>query len=122
MEDEKTQYHGDKEVKITKKEQLKKTKIPNPKKLDPCELRGFKDSILDTSAGICQVCKTEGVQDFHHAQFGCSGANKDDRTLVGICRGCHHLIHHSRKGRGKELREVAIEIGEKNWKSWCNDG
>ena len=100
---------------MTKKAQLQKTKRKNPKRLDPCELRAYKDSILDVSGGICQLCSEERAVDMHHSLYGSRGADKDDRSLVAVCRDCHDKCHQSKHGA---LNSKAKEIGIDNWREY----
>lgn len=99
----------------SKEAQLKKNRKQNEKKLPPVELKAFTDFIFSISKGKCQVCKTAKIGEYHHGVYGSNGADKDDRTLVGICRKCHHAIHHARNNNSQLLRRNAERIGRNNW-------
>lgn len=98
-----------------KSAQTKKNKKINPKKLPKETLQNFIDTIFKLAKGKCQICKAKKIDEYHHSIYGNFGADKDDRSLVGICRGCHFAIHHGKNGGSQELRYKAIPIGEKNW-------
>ena len=100
---------------LSKEDQLKKNKKPNLKKLSPIELQLFEEFIFEKSGGLCQLCKTEPLNTYHHSRFGNMGACKDDRSLIAICQADHHEIHHGNKGIGRALRNLAIIIGDENW-------
>lgn len=96
---------------MTKEEQLKKNKKENPKRMSKYDLDQYKSFIFNKTGGTCQMCG--GVaDDFHHSRFGRQGADKDDRSLVAVCRKCHTRCHQEKNGTyGNE----AIKIGDKNW-------
>lgn len=98
-----------------KSKQLKKNKKENPKKLPRETLQNFIDLIFKRAKGKCQLCTVKKIDEYHHSIFGSMGADRDDRSLMGICRECHYAIHHGRDGRGQKLRQEAIKIGAKNW-------
>lgn len=100
---------------FSKASQLKKTRQKNEKKLTDKEKKSFIETIDNQSGGKCQLCKIFETDEYHHSIYGSFGADKDDRSLMAICRGCHFLIHHSRESRSKEARQEAIEIGAINW-------
>lgn len=101
----------------SKEIQLKKTKNKNDKRLDPCEYRALKDSILDRTNGICQLCGVASGDDFHHSKWGKYGADKIDSSVVLVCRTCHSNCHKDKHG---ELNTLAVEIGENNWERYSN--
>ncbi len=103
---------------MTKQEQTKKNRQKDEKKLSQEKYFLFCGHILEKANYICQLCNSHAIDDMHHSKFGCFGANKDDRSLVGICRSCHSAIHD--KGN-KKKRERAVKIGEENWKGFCNE-
>lgn len=96
----------------TKKEQLKWKKTKNPKKLPPKQLQAFKNYINKQTKYICQICNKRLAVEYHHALFG---ANKDDKTLVAICRHCHSDIHVK---SDKEKESFAKLVGSKNWEEF----
>lgn len=99
----------------SKAEQLKKAPKEDEKKLSDKEKKEFIETIDGISGGKCQLCKNFKTDEYHHSIFGNFGADKDDRSLMAICRGCHYLIHHSRSSRSREARQEAIKIGIFNW-------
>jgi len=94
-----------------KSNQLKKTKKTNPKKMPKSEYRQHCNHIREISFGNCQICKHAG-EDMHHSIFGNYGANKDDRSIVLVCRECHDKCHKDR-----EFNQKAILIGAINYES-----
>lgn len=98
-----------------KSAQTKKHKKDNPKKLPKPTLQNFIDTIFKLSKGKCQICKVNKIDEYHHALYGNFGADKDDRSLVGICRECHYCIHHGKNGGSQKLRQNAVLVGENNW-------
>lgn len=98
---------------MTKKQQLKKQKKKNPKKLDRFELMEYKDHILEKCYGLCQICGDKAV-DFHHPYFGRYGADKDDRKLTALCRKCHNECHKSKSG---DMNTQSKRIADDNWRS-----
>lgn len=105
-----------------KSKQTKKHTVRDEKKLSVKEKSAFIAKINEISKGKCQVCLDNSTDDYHHSIYGSFGADKDDRTLVAICRECHHTIHHSRNGQGRTLRNKAIPIGLANWKAFKKKG
>lgn len=99
----------------SKAKQLQKNREKDEKKLSKREKEAFIETIDNLSGGKCQLCKNFGTDEYHHSIFGNFGADKDDRSLMAICRGCHYLIHHSRSSGSREARQKAIAIGVKNW-------
>lgn len=81
----------------SKQSQLQKNKQPNQNKMSEKEYQA-KCKWLFTKYPICQICGINKSEDAHHAKFGNMGADKDDRTIIAVCRECHHMIHHSRTG------------------------
>ena len=107
---------------FSKASQLKKAPKQNDKKLDQKEKKEFIAKIDEISKGKCQLCKAKKTDEYHHSAFGRMGADKDDRTLVAVCRECHYEIHHGKNGNGQPLRYKALEIGAKNWKAFKKKG
>jgi hypothetical protein len=100
---------------LSKEEQLKRSKPKNPKKLGYIAWHDYVDYLNDFSNGKCQVCKTNPLHDFHHAIFGSYGADKDDHSLVGVCRKCHEDCHKDKHGA---VNSKAVRIGRSNWKKY----
>jgi len=104
----------------TKESQLKKEKKPNPKKMTKIEKSLYEDFISDKAKGKCQCgCGRDGVE-FHHSK---RGINKDDRSIILICRRCHILIHnmeYNNIDKSSQLNLLAKEKGEENWKEYIS--
>jgi len=101
---------------MTKSEQLKKHKEPNPKKMDKATYRRYVDKIREYSDGMCQGdgCENE-AKDIHHGAFG---RDKDDRTITAICMYCHYTIHHGTDTDRKKARtDEFLAIGWANWQA-----
>lgn len=96
---------------MTKKDQLKKNRKPNPKKLSRPENEAYRCTIDEISFGKCQLCGTIG-QDYHHPYYGNRGADKDDRYQLAVCRTCHTECHRSKHGA---MNTKAKGIAEENW-------
>jgi hypothetical protein len=94
---------------LSKKSQTYKAPKTKDKKLSKSEYRNFCDSIIYWSDGICQWCEKSQGKDMHHSSYGCMGANKDDKTLVLLCRECHELAH---SGANREALQI---LGKANW-------
>jgi hypothetical protein len=102
---------------MTKAQQTKKNRTPNPRKMTAIELQLFKDFIFDRADGMCQCgCGNVG-EDFHHSE---SGYKKDDKSLVLICREEHTIIHHGTDtDRAERLKVLTKGIGRDNWRAYC---
>jgi len=101
---------------LSKSKQLNWNKAKNDKKLSKPELESFVGTIDRISKGFCQLCKVNKIGEYHHSLYGSFGADKDDRSLMGICVPCHYAIHHGKDGGSQELRARAIVIGARNWR------
>lgn len=106
----------------SKQVQLQKTKKDNPKKM-PKALYQKKCDWLFEKYPKCQVCLINNSEDAHHAKYGNGGADKDDRSIIALCRECHRMIHHSRTGivekHGYEAMRHRLEIlGYANHDEW----
>ncbi len=100
---------------MTKKEQLSKAKKPNSKKLGYVVFMDYCDFINERAEGMCQICHSAPLAEMHHSLFGCYGADKDDRSIVGTCLQCHIDMHKDKKG----LKSMdAQTIAEANWKAF----
>ena len=99
---------------MTKQAQTHKTKSPNPKKLSKSEYRQYCDFILDQADGVCQYCNQAAIAEFHHTKFGRYGADKDDRSIIGVCLQCHLDLHANRD----KNRLAAVQVHD-NWDNFC---
>ena len=88
---------GEKSPMYSKDAQLQKVKKHNPKKLSAKELKEFKLWIREDSNNKCQHCHACMIESYHHARYGKYGADKDDRSLNGLCDACHKWMHLSRQ-------------------------
>ena len=86
-----------------------KTKKENRLKND--ELVLFRIFISEKTMDTCQICHKEHIADFHHLFYGSYGADKDDRTLIGVCRKCHEWCHKNKHQSQKDYKKVA----DLNW-------
>jgi hypothetical protein len=103
----------------SKKDQLKKRKPKNEKKLQKSEIRKYTDWIHDRQGGKCFCGCGRPIDEYHHAKYGSFGADKDDRSLVGISRECHYAIHHgSDIVRKKSLEKMAIDFSRVLWEEY----
>ncbi len=100
---------------MTKEEQLRRSKTDNPKKLGYIAWHNYVDWINEISNGMCQLCKKNPLDEMHHSAYGSQGADKDDRTLVGICRYCHLDCHKEKHG---SVNSKAVKIGRANWRKY----
>jgi len=104
----------------SKKEQLKKNKVPNPKKMPQIEKELYQDFIFEKSQGKCQCgCGSDGVE-YHHTK---RGIYKDDRSIILICRRCHTLIHNCEYKNIDEtsrLTLLAKAKGKENWRDYTS--
>ena len=102
---------------LTKSEQLKKNRIPNPKKMIDVEYKCYVDFVNDRAGYSCQLCGAP-AQDIHHSEFG---KDKDDRSIIAICRNCHSLIRYASPKdieSGSRLKYRAKTIGKENWRAY----
>lgn len=101
---------------LTKKEQIRKTKARNDKKLQKKDLQNYQKWLKENHS-LCQArlngCEHETVE-AHHVLFGSYGADKDDRTLLAVCRYCHSWVHKN-KALSKEL---FLHVARENWKQY----
>ena len=103
---------------FSKGSQTKKNKGKKDNKLDRHTKGEYEDNILEECNGKCQLCEEEECDDLHHPYYGRYGADKDDRYLVAVCRGCHTACHRSKHGGlSAKAKEIAIE----NWSRY-NEG
>jgi len=100
----------------SKKDQTRWNKKKNDRKLSRREYKAFCDSIADIEDGMCQWCGERKGDDFHHASYGRMGADKDDRTLVLLCRECHVMAHSGKN------RDALVALGKANWLTFKGSG
>lgn len=55
----------------------------------------------------CQICHKAHISEYHHLFFGSYGADKDDRTLIGVCRECHEWCHKNKHQSKRDYKKVA---------------
>lgn len=100
-----------------KQTQLKKSKKINDKRLDAKKYKLKCQWLFDTYPK-CQVCLVNDSNDAHHVL---SGAYKDDRTIISICRyPCHHNIHFGQYGIDISKDEL-LKIGKSNHEEWLTN-
>ena len=101
---------------LYKKEQTRKKKIREEKKLQKNEFKSYRNWLWETFTS-CQAkldnCNGD-VVDAHHVLFGCYGAYKDDTLQICICRNCHEWAH-----KNKALsQELFLHVARENWKQY----
>lgn len=91
-------------------------KLKKENRLKHDELVLFKIFINDKANFGCQICHKNNIEEFHHLFFGSYGADKDDRTIIGVCRECHDYCHKHKK----ESQERYEHIAQENW-TWFKE-
>ena len=86
-----------------------KTKKENRISVDV--MSSFRNFISEKSFDTCQICHKEHIAEFHHLFYGSYGADKDDRTLIGVCRECHLWCHSNKHRSQRDYKKVA----DLNW-------
>lgn len=109
----------------SKQSQLQKNKQPNQNKMSEKEYKAKCDWLFNRYPK-CQICLINNSEDAHHAKFGNMGADKDDRTVIAVCRECHNMIHNSRTGivdkfGYKAMRHQLEQLGVRNHEEWGNE-
>ena len=104
---------------LSKKEQTQKKKIRGEKRLEKKELQRYQQWLKETHQK-CQAqlngCEHETIE-AHHVLFGSFGADKDDRTLLCVCRSCHQWAH-----KNKVLsQELFLHVARENWRNYGGD-
>ena len=94
---------------MTKAEQTHKSKTHSQKRMSKPDYRKYRNWLTDCTDGTCQICGYQ-ADDMHHTSYGCYGADKDDRSIIAVCRDCHDVLHADR-----DRNEAAKEIGRGNW-------
>ncbi len=101
---------------LSKKDQLKKNKKPNLKRMSNIEKKLYIDFLRDKSEGICQIpnCNNQ-AQDWEHPK---RGINRDDRETILICRNCHQIADQPSPTQIEESRIIKFtgkKIAKQNW-------
>jgi len=101
---------------LSKKEQTRKKKMRDEKRLEKKEMERYKQWLSKTYP-MCQAqlngCDGDTV-DAHHVLFGSFGADKDDRRLMCVCRACHSWCHANKK----LSKELFLHVAISNWKQY----
>jgi len=101
----------------SKKQQLRKHRNINPKKMPKVEYEPYVDFVNSRANGMCQCGCGQKAQDIHHAYFGAGG--RDDRYIVAICRECHNAIHHGKDiDKASQMKLLCKSIGKENYKEY----
>ena len=91
--------------------------IPNEDKrasrLSKSNLKQYQQHLAETYP-ICQVCHEKPTQDLHHLFFGCYGADKDDTSLIAVCRDCHEWLHKNKHEGQEKFKWLAKD----NWEGY----
>ena len=104
---------------MTKSDQTKWNKPKKSRRMSAKELSKYRNWLF-LEFPVCQICGEHASCEAHHAKYGRSGADKDDRSLVALCHPCHHEIHHGKGGYAKIgiTREEVERIGELNYERY----
>lgn len=89
-------------------------KTKNEKRLKNDDMILFKIFVNSKALFTCQICKKNEIDDMHHLLFGSYGADKDDRTIIGVCRECHEWCHKHKH----ESQARYMFIADRNWKAF----
>jgi len=102
---------------ISKKDQTRKVKRVNSKKMSFVELNLYKDYIREIADDKCQNPNCDyQITEFHHSM---RSINKDDRSITGICLMCHSLLHFSTDTHKREALTILFKsIGVENWRGY----
>jgi hypothetical protein len=88
-------------------------------KLSKNKLKNYQMYLADKYP-LCQIratgCTVQ-VQDTHHLFYGCFGADKDDTSLICVCRNCHEWAHKNKKLSQK----VFSNRVKKNWDNFLKE-
>lgn len=87
-------------------------KSKKEKRLSVGEMSSFRNFISERAFDTCQICHKAHISEYHHLFFGSYGADKDDRTLIGVCRKCHEWCHKHKK----KSQERYEHIAQDNWR------
>ena len=69
-------------------------------------ISSFRNFISEIAFDTCQICHKEHIAEFHHLFYGSYGADKDDRTLIGVCRECHEWCHKNKHKSQRDYKKV----------------
>ena len=103
---------------FSKQSQLKKNKRVNPRKMTKIGKELYQNFIYDNQGGMCFCGCGRPIDEYHHS---IRGVYKDDRSLVGISRHCHSLIHNCQYKNIDEtsrLTLLAKAKGKQNWSDY----
>lgn len=103
---------------LSKENQLRKSKKPNPRKMTKVEYELYVDFVNEKAKGMCQCGCGRKADDIHHSM---RGINKDDRSIIAICKTCHNLIHSCGYKEIEEASRLALlskNIGKINFKDY----
>ena len=87
-------------------------KTPKKKRLSKSAMRAYILWMNDKHP-LCQICG-DTADDLHHLFYGRYGADKDDKTLISVCRKCHEFCHQHKK----ESQEKYEHIVKNNWEKF----
>jgi len=104
---------------ISKKDQTKKNRKPNPKRMSNIEKRLYIDFLREESEGICQIpgCNN-AAQDWEHPK---RGINRNDMETILICRNCHQIADHPSTTQAQEsriIKEAGKKVAKENWRKY----
>ena len=105
----------------SKKDQTKKNRQANPKRMSNIEKRLYVDFLRDKSNCMCQIpgCKF-AAQDLEHPL---RGINRDDRETILICRNCHQIADQpspTQINESIEIKRVGKKIAKENWREYSD--
>ena len=104
---------------MNKKDQLKKNRQPNPKRMSNIEKKLYIDFLREESGGICQIpdCNNP-AQDWEHPK---RGINRDDRETILICRKCHQIADQpspTQINESREIKSIGKKLAKQNWRNY----
>ena len=98
---------------MTKAQQTFKAKKTKKNRLSKEEYKKYTIYLADTFP-ICQMCNVLPSEDCHHLGYGSYGADKDDKSLIAVCRHCHEYAHKNKA----ETQELYADVVESNWREY----
>ncbi len=99
---------------MTKTQQTKKNRTPNPKKMSKTEYMLYVDFVFDLADYACQCGCGKAANEIHHGRHGAGG--RDDRTITAINNSCHFEIHHGTDIDIASKKKLKMrEVGDANW-------
>lgn len=100
---------------LSKKQQLYKSPKVKDKRLSKTENLRFREWLTD-NISLCQICGLNRPQDAHHLEWGCYGADKNDKKQIAVCRSCHEYSHANKE----ESQRLYMHIADENWNKYSN--